>query len=72
MKDKVMMFIIGFLSGAVLATGIFYIYNKNSNTTPNGQPPEMTNGQEPPEKPSGENGQPPEMQNNNNQENSNE
>ena len=67
MKDKIMLFVIGVLLGAVIATGAFYIYtitnNKcQTNTQMNGgQPPEMPNGQ------SSENGQPPEMSNNNTQ-----
>ncbi len=71
MKDKIIMFIIGLLVGAVISTGAFYVYtttakkcdSNNQNTQMNGgQPPEMPNGQngQPPEKPSGENGQPPE------------
>lgn len=75
MKDKIIMLIIGFLLGAIIATGVFYLYTSNnsndcvqSNIQMDGQkPPEMPNGQEPPakpdgeppEKPSGENGQPP-------------
>ena len=31
MKDKILMFIIGTLVGAVITTGIFYIYTKNNN-----------------------------------------
>ncbi len=72
MKDKVLMFIIGLLSGAIIATGIFYIYlatNNSNNTDDNntqmqmhgGQPPEMQNGQQPPEMPDGQ--QPPDMPN---------
>ncbi len=68
MKDKIMIFIIGVLIGAVIATGAFYIYSNNNdsgcssnNTQMNmGQPPEMGNGT-----------QPPAMPNNNNTENSN-
>ena len=67
MKDKIMMFVIGVLVGAIIATGAFYIYtstNDNNCSSDNtqmngGQPPEMPNG-EPPEKPDGE---PPEMPN---------
>ena len=61
MKEKILIFIIGFLVGAVIATGAFYIYTKsNSNSTNNtqmqgGQPPEMPSGEmpsgEPPVKP---------------------
>ena len=72
MKDKIMLFIIGVLIGAIIATGAFYVYITTSNSCSNqntvmnsGQPPEMSNGQnsengEPPEKPNGESGQPPE------------
>lgn len=66
MKEKLMIFIIGVLVGAVLATGAFFIYTKvnTSSTTatlegqmPGGNPPEME-GVEPKEMP---NGQRPEM-----------
>lgn len=60
MKDKIVIFIIGVLAGAVIATGAFYIFNKNNNSCP------QMNGGTPPEMPSGENGQPPEMPNGNN------
>ena len=77
MKDKIIMFIIGLLVGAVLSTGIFYIYtvtntNNNSNTTQmNGGPGGMPNG-EPPEKPDGDSGSEPpaKPEENNNQDNS--
>ena len=76
MKDKIMMFIIGLLVGAILATGAFYIYSKTAgkcscstqNTSMNGgQPPEMPNGQnsQPPEKPSDDNFQGNNTQDNN-------
>ena len=77
MKDKIMLFIIGLLTGAVLATGAFYAYSKinssnNNQTSMNGgTPPSMPNGQTP-ELPSGENGQPPEMSNSNNSQNNTE
>ena len=73
MKDKIMVFIIGLLLGAILATGAFYLFVNNSNDCnqssqmTGGQPPEMPDGQTPPEKPDGENGQPPEMPSNNTQ-----
>ncbi len=63
MKDKILLFIIGVLVGAIIATGAFYVYIKTSNTTntsrmgmPGGNPPSMPSGQngEPPTKP-GEN-----------------
>ena len=72
MKDKILLFIIGVLVGAVISTGAFYVYtttnNSNSNNNsqmqmPGGNPPSMPNGQ------SGENGQPPEMPNGNNLQN---
>ncbi len=83
MKDKIVLFIIGVLVGAVIATGAFYIYTTTSNTCNNsnqnmhmngGEPPEMPSGQnsgntQPPEKPDGENSQPPEMPSDNNQSN---
>ena len=53
MKDKILIFVIGVLVGAVIATGAFYIYNKthenyNNNTQMNGgQPPEMPSGERP-------------------------
>ena len=76
MKDKIILFIIGVLFGAVIATGAFYVYtttNNNSNSCQTmqmsgGTPPEMPNGNNgtPPEKPSGENGEPPAMPSQNN------
>ena len=61
MKVKIVLFVIGVLVGAVIATGAFYIYTNtkscdcgSNNTQMNGgQPPEMPNGQ------NSENGQPP-------------
>ena len=75
MKDKIIIFIIGFLIGAVLATGIFYLVSKNSNNGPQGNggtPPQMTNGENgtPPEPPSGtNNNQQSQMPSNNTQSN---
>ena len=64
MKEKILIFVIGILLGAVIATGTFYVYNKtivnNNCNTNNVQPPEMPNGQV---------GEPPEMPNNNTQNN---
>ena len=74
MKDKIMMFIIGLLVGAVISTGAFYVYTttnsscncNNQNSQMNGgQPPEMPSGQQ------GENGQPPEKPRDNNSQNRN-
>ena len=63
MKEKIIIFIIGLLAGAVLATGGFLIYTKtnannisNTNKTherSNKGKPEM-NGEQPPEMPDGE------------------
>ena len=85
MKDKIMMFIIGLLVGAVISTGAFYIYTttvgscdcSNQNMEMNGgQPPEMPDGQnngngQPPEKPDGDSGEPPEKPNDNNSQKNN-
>lgn len=74
MKDKIMLFVIGVLVGAVISTGAFYVYTttnsscncNNQNTQMNGgQPPEMPSGQQ------GENGQPPEKPSNDNQQSNN-
>ena len=69
MKDKILVFIIGLLVGAIITASGFLIYqnaNKNTNQTTSGEqmqmmerpdgnnaPPEMSNGETPPEKPSG-------------------
>ena len=57
MKDKIIMFVIGVLVGAVLSTGVFFLYTKmnSSNTTSTTQsqgvsdenPPEMPGGERP-------------------------
>ena len=71
MKNKILIFIIGLLVGAIIATAGFLIYNKvvknNLMTEPeemmqmngNGQmmQPSNDNMEEPPEKPSGDNGE---------------
>lgn len=63
LKDKIIIFIIGLLVGAVIATGAFFVYSKvttcntNSNSQmqmPGGNPPSMPGGQ------NSENGGPPE------------
>ena len=78
MKEKVIIFIIGLLVGAVIATGAFFIYSKATtcNTTnnsqmqmPGGNPPSMPSGQnsenrQPPEKPSDSNTQDSNQKNN--------
>ncbi|MBO4601048.1 MAG: hypothetical protein J5634_02305 [Bacilli bacterium] len=76
MKDnKILLFVIGLLLGAVISTGAFYIYSKSNScdcsnnntnqTNTNGQPPEMPSGQN-------NNGQPPAMPGENNQTSSNQ
>lgn len=62
MKDKIMIFVIGLLVGAVLASGAFFIYTKTNSTNCDTQTTQM-NGGTLPEMPNGENGQPPEMPN---------
>ena len=69
MKDKILVFIIGLLIGAVITASGFLIYEKNNqNTTqvqnqekmqmmerPDGEtPPERPDGETPPERPDGE------------------
>ena len=62
MKDKIILFVIGVLVGAVISTGAFYVYTITSNNTNSGNT--QMNGGQPPEIPSGNSGQPPEMPNN--------
>lgn len=70
MKDKILIFIIGFLLGAIITTGGFIIYNKSNinnnnisqNTFERGNPPSMNGeapGGNPPEKPPFDNGEEP-------------
>ena len=76
MKDKILLFVIGVLVGAAIATGAFLVYTKTATTCntnsnnqmgmPGGNPPSMQDGQ-PPAKP-GENST---QTNNNNQTNNN-
>ena len=66
MKDKIVLFVIGVLVGAVISTGAFYVYTTTSNSCNNNNPQEM-NGGTPPDKPSGDNA--PQGQVNNTQEN---
>lgn len=55
MKDKILVFIIGLLIGAILATSIFLIYEKNLNlNSQNGEKMQLPDGNsmgEPPAKP---------------------
>ena len=59
MKDKIMLFVIGVLVGAILTTGVFYVYTTTNSSNDFNQKTQM-NGGTPPEMPSGQNGQPPE------------
>lgn len=43
MKDKILVFIIGLLVGAIIATGCYYLYSK-THTTNNSDRPAMMNG----------------------------
>ena len=65
MKDKIILFVIGVLVGAVLSTGAFYIYTTASSSKSSNQEIQMNGGQ-PPEKPDGKNGEPPEKPSSNN------
>lgn len=69
MKDKIIIFIVGLLFGAVISTGSIYFYTlANTNSNNNNQ---MQMGGTPPTEQQGQNGQgqqgqPPEMPNQNN------
>ena len=72
MKDKIILFIIGVLVGAIISTSAFYVYTKvtttcntNNNQTqiPGANPPSMSEEHQ--------NGQPPEIPNGNNSQNNN-
>ena len=70
-KEKIILFVIGVLVGAVISTGAFFAYIKLAgigSNNGNNQSMQMPGGT-PPEMPSGE-GQPPEMPNNNTNNNS--
>ena len=56
MKDKILVFIIGVLLGAVVATSVFFIYEKNNSgsQTNSSQAIQMRDGEAPPEMPNGE------------------
>ena len=58
MKETKVMFIIGILVGAVIASGLFYIYKNNNSKNCDLQTTQM-NDENPPEMPNGKNGQPP-------------
>jgi len=58
-KEKIILFVIGVLVGAVISTGAFFAYIKLAgigSSSDNGQSIQMPGGGTPPEMPSGENG----------------
>ena len=66
MKEKVIIFIVGLLMGAIISTGSIYIYTVANSSSNNNQNNQMMGGN-PPSLPNGQNfgnGQPPEMNNN--------
>ena len=69
MKNKILIFIIGVLVGAIIATIGFYIYKINTTNQETNRP-EMMNMGTPPERPDGENmEEPPSMPSDENQNN---
>lgn len=69
MKEKVIVFIVGLLLGAIISTGSIYFYTvANSSNNNQGSRIEM-NGGTPPSMPNDKNGERPEMPNNNNSQN---
>lgn len=69
MKDKIIIFVIGVLVGAVISTGAFFIYNSCNCGNKKGQiPPQMQNNNQPPMNNNSNNNQPP-MNNNDNSNN---
>lgn len=78
-KEKIILFVIGVLIGAVISTAAFFVYTKtlgtSSNTSgsssqqmPGGTPPEMPNGDN---SGNGQGGTPPEMPSNDSSNNNN-
>lgn len=78
-KEKIILFVIGVLVGAVISTAAFFVYTKTLGTSgdTNGMSSQQMPGSTPPEVPSGDsssNGQggtPPEMPSDNNSNSSN-
>ena len=65
MKDKIIMFVVGLLVGAIISTGSIYFYTVANGSNNNAQQNmQMPNGA-PPNNQSGGNGQPPSMPNGN-------
>ena len=70
-KEKIILFVIGVLIGAVISTAAFFVYAKTLGTSSNtsgSSSQQMQGGDTPPEMPSGQNqgGTPPEMPSNTN------
>ena len=73
MKEKLVLFITGLLVGAIISTGVFYVYSVTNNSScnstsdnlqmPGGNPPSMQDFQ------GNENGQPPARPGENNTQN---
>ncbi len=58
-KEKIILFVIGVLVGAVISTAAFFVYTKTLGTSSNASgssSQQMPGGGTPPEMPSGENG----------------
>ena len=79
-KEKVILFVIGVLIGAVISTAAFFVYTKTLGVSGNtsGSSSQQIQGGTPPEMPSGENGSnsqggtPPEKPSNDNSSESND
>lgn len=56
-KEKIILFVIGVLLGAVISTVAFFVYTKTLGTNNSGSSSQMQGGGTPPEMPSGDNGQ---------------
>ena len=67
MKEKIIIFIVGLLLGAIISTGSIYFYNVANGLNNNQGSKIQINGNTPPSMPNGEK---PEMPNNNSQNNS--
>ena len=71
LKEKIILFVIGVLVGAVISTAAFFVYAKTlgtNNSASDSSSQQMPGGGTPPEMPSGQNqgGTPPEMPSNTN------
>ncbi len=59
-KEKIIIFIIGFLAGSIISTGAFYIYTVTNSSNYKNPDMQMEHGQKPPEMPDGERPEGPE------------